>query len=80
MNTNMNTNMRISMKSAVGDTVQMKKNHPCGGDMFVVLRIGMDFRLRCKHCGHEVMMPRTKTEKAIKQVFPADLTDPVGRL
>ncbi|MDR3552561.1 MAG: DUF951 domain-containing protein [Clostridia bacterium] len=57
------------MDIAVGDTVVMKKNHPCGGNRFVVLRIGADFRLQCAKCGHEVMAPRVRIEKNIKNVI-----------
>ena len=32
----------------------MKKNHPCGGNEFTVLRVGMDFRIHCKKCGREL--------------------------
>ena len=38
-----------------------------------VLRVGMDFRLRCTGCGREVMLPRKKAEKALKKIIsPAD--------
>ena len=47
----------------------MKKPHPCGGNEFTVLRIGMDFRIRCKRCAREVMVPRAKIEKNIRKVF-----------
>ncbi len=57
------------MDIRVGDTLQMKKNHPCGSAQFTVLRIGMDFRIRCLGCGHEVMVPRVKVEKHIKKVL-----------
>ena len=46
----------------------MKKEHPCGGKEFLVLRSGMDFRIRCKKCGREVMVPRVKVEKNIKKI------------
>ena len=35
------------MDVRVGDKLIMKKNHPCGSNEFAVLRIGMDFRIRC---------------------------------
>ena len=35
------------MDVRVGDTLVMKKNHPCGENRFEVLRSGMDFKLRC---------------------------------
>lgn len=57
------------MDVRVGDVLQMKKEHPCGGNRFLVLRSGMDFRLRCEKCGHEVMVPRAKIEKNIKKVL-----------
>lgn len=56
------------MDVRVGDTLVMKKPHPCGGNRFSVLRIGMDFRLRCVTCGHEMMLPRVKAEKNIRGI------------
>ncbi len=53
----------------VGDVLKMKKNHPCGNALFDVLRVGMDFKIRCTKCGREVMVPRTKVEKNIKEVI-----------
>jgi hypothetical protein len=53
----------------VGDKLLMKKNHPCGENVFDVLRVGMDFRVRCVGCGREVMAPRSKIEKNIKKIM-----------
>lgn len=53
----------------VGDEIKVKKNHPCGSNMFAVLRVGMDFKIQCLGCGHQIMLPRQKIEKNIKQVF-----------
>ena len=52
----------------VGDILTMKKPHPCGGRQWLVLRIGADFKLRCMSCGREVMNPRSKVEKNIKEI------------
>lgn len=60
------------MDVRVGDILEMKKPHPCGARQMEVLRIGMDFRLRCLGCGHEVLVPRLKIEKNIKQVRRGD--------
>lgn len=57
------------MDVRVGDVLLMKKNHPCGGTRFAVLRSGMDFKLRCEKCGHELEIPRSKAEKNIKQII-----------
>lgn len=56
------------MDIRVGDILKMKKSHPCGSDRWQVLRIGMDFKLKCLGCGHEVMGPRNKFEKNIRSV------------
>lgn len=56
------------MDVQVGDILTMKKEHPCGEKKFLVLRSGMDFRIRCTRCGREVMVPRAKIEKNIKHI------------
>jgi len=53
----------------IGDVVKMKKGHPCGGDTWEVLRIGMDFRIRCQTCGHSLLIPRSKFEKSVKTLL-----------
>ena len=56
------------MDVRVGDVLEMKKPYPCGSKSFLVLRSGMDFRLRCTGCGHEMMVPRVKIEKNIRRI------------
>ena len=56
------------MEIKVGDKVEMKKPHPCGSKLFDILRVGMDFRIRCCGCSREVMLPRSKAEKNIKHI------------
>ena len=63
------------MNIRVGDTLLMKKPHPCGSREWLVLRVGIDFRLRCKGCGREMMIPRVKAEKSVKKVLPAEETE-----
>lgn len=57
------------MDVRVGDRLKLKKAHPCGNDLFTVLRVGMDFKIRCTACGREVMLPRSKCEKSIKKLL-----------
>lgn len=57
------------MDIQIGDIILMKKPHPCGSKEFKVVRIGMDFKIVCTGCGHEVMLPRSKCEKSIKKVI-----------
>ncbi len=58
----------VKMDVRVNDILTMKKPHPCGNNEFLVLRSGMDFKLRCTKCSHEVMLPRSKAEKNIKKI------------
>ena len=56
------------MNVQVNDVIEVKKQHPCGGKTFLVLRIGMDFKIRCEKCGREIMLPRQKIEKSIRTI------------
>lgn len=62
----------VSVDIKVGDKLQMKKKHPCGNDVFSVTRIGMDFKIVCDKCSHEVILPRSKAEKALKKIIRTD--------
>ena len=63
------------MDVRVGDTLELKKAHPCGSKQWLVLRVGMDFKLRCTGCGHELMLPRVKVEKTIKKILRREEKD-----
>lgn len=52
----------------VGDVVKMKKAHPCGCDLWIITRTGIDFGMKCQKCGHFVMIPRPKFEKAVRAI------------
>ena len=56
------------MDVRLGDVLTIKKTHPCGSKQWLVLRTGMDFRLRCLGCGHEILTPRSKAEKNIRSI------------
>ena len=58
------------MQIQVGDIIRMKKKHPCGSFEWEVLRTGADFRLRCRGCGRQVMLPRTQVEKQLRGLTP----------
>ena len=51
-----------------GDTLLMKKPHPCGTYEWEILRVGADFRLKCTGCGHQVMVPRKLVEKNTREI------------
>ena len=54
------------MDFELDDVIKMKKAHPCGTNQWEILRVGMDFRLKCCGCGHQVMLPRKQVEKSFR--------------
>lgn len=54
------------MEFEIGDIVKLKKSHPCGSHEWEILRVGMDFRLKCMGCGHMILVPRKMVEKNIR--------------
>lgn len=57
------------MQLDVGDVARTRKPHPCGSDRWEIYRTGMDIGIKCLGCGHRVMLPRVKFEKAVKQLW-----------
>jgi len=55
----------------LGDTVRLKKPHPCGSYEWEIVRVGADIRIKCLKCGHTVLIERTVLEKRIKAVISA---------
>lgn len=51
-----------------GSRVEFKKQHPCGGNTWEIIRIGMDIKVKCLNCGRLIMLPRKEFEKKIKKV------------
>ncbi|MEW5919518.1 MAG: DUF951 domain-containing protein [Bacillota bacterium] len=57
---------------AVGQIVRMKKGHPCGGDTWRIIRVGMDFRIKCLKCGRSVLLPRQRFERRVREILAQD--------
>jgi len=60
------------MDFEVGDRIIMKKPHPCGSKEWEVLRVGIDFRIRCCGCDHQIMVPKKLVEKNTKSIKKAE--------
>lgn len=54
---------------SLGQRVKMKKPHPCGSDTWTIIRVGMDFRIKCDGCGRSVLLPRAKFEKGVREII-----------
>ena len=57
----------------VGEKAQMKKKHPCGGDVFTLERVGADVRVSCDTCGAQIRMPRREFEKKVKKLLKQEI-------
>lgn len=56
-------------KYNLGDILEFKKNHPCGGKAWKIIRTGVDFKLECTTCARVVMIPRIDLRKKVKKVL-----------
>lgn len=56
------------IKLEVGQKLILKKGHPCGENLWEILRIGADMKLRCTKCDRVVMIDRPTLIKRIKKV------------
>ncbi len=61
--------MKPPLSLNLGDVLLLRKKHPCGNDLWVVIRLGADIRIRCVKCGHSVLIPRSKLERMIRKVM-----------
>jgi hypothetical protein len=46
----------------LGDVVQLRRAHPCGGTTWLIDRLGADIGLRCQSCGRHVLLERRVLE------------------
>ncbi|WP_330605420.1 DUF951 domain-containing protein [Gehongia tenuis] len=56
------------MDIELGDVVRTKKPHPCGGDLWTVIRVGADIKIKCNTCGRIVMLERPAYAKRVKRL------------
>ncbi|MXX92934.1 MAG: DUF951 domain-containing protein [Chloroflexi bacterium] len=54
----------------VGDTVVLRKPHPCGSSEWKVYRIGADIGLLCSGCRRRVMLERPIVQRRMKSRTP----------
>lgn len=64
----------MPQKFNLGDIVELKKSHPCGNSRWEIVRVGMDFRIKCLKCNHHVLIPRPRFEKSVKNIIKSDNT------
>ena len=57
----------------LGSKVIMKKQHPCGTNLWEITRVGVDIKIKCLKCGHEVMIDRLEFLKKVKGVIDEEV-------
>lgn len=69
-----------SVKFHVGDIVELRKTHPCGGTQWEIIRTGMDFGLRCMRCNRRILVSRAQFEKQVKKTthYAVEAEPPAG--
>lgn len=60
-------NMPQPLDLRLDDVVQLRKAHPCGGDVWRIVRLGAEIGIRCERCGRRVLLPRSVLERRIKR-------------
>jgi hypothetical protein len=49
----------------LGDIVRLGRPHPCGGQTWLVDRLGADLGLRCQTCGRHILLSRATVEQRL---------------
>lgn len=61
----------------IGDRVQLRRKHPCGSDLWIVVRTGADIGLVCEGCARRVLLERPLFRKRLKRPLgPTDTSVP----
>ncbi len=53
----------------LNDKIITKKNHPCGGNEWTVVRTGADIKIKCLKCDRIVMIPLADFKNKIKKII-----------
>lgn len=56
----------------LNDKVIMKKGHPCGENLWEIIRLGVDIKIKCCNCGRTVMIPRIEFNRKLKKIIPSE--------
>lgn len=60
------------MVYSIGDKVITKKKHPCGNDVWTIVRVGADYKICCDKCGRVVMLSSSEFLKSVRQKVEQD--------
>ena len=52
----------------LGDRLELRRPHPCGGTAWEVDRLGADIGLRCATCRHHILLERRAVERRLVEI------------
>lgn len=52
----------------LGAVIETKKPHPCGGKLWEIVRVGADWKIKCKTCGRAVMLDLDELKKRVRRI------------
>ena len=58
----------MALEYKLGSIVIMKKQHPCGTNLWGIVRLGADIKIKCVNCGRIIMLPRIEFNKKLKRI------------
>ena len=56
---------RPALTLYLGDLLRLRRAHPCGGDTWLIDRLGADIGLRCQTCDRHVLVERRTIERRL---------------
>ena len=59
----------MDKKYDIGSLLVLKKGHPCGENLWEVVKLGADIRLKCTKCNRLIIIPRIDSNKKIKKII-----------
>jgi hypothetical protein len=59
------TFVTLPVQFRIGDRLELRRRHPCGGVSWEVDRLGADIGLRCVTCGRHVLLERRALERRL---------------
>jgi hypothetical protein len=72
-------NLNVLPDLNLGDILRLRKQHPCGGNEWQVVRLGADIGIECRRCGHRTIMPRRELARRVKTILPGEIREPSAK-
>jgi len=58
----------VKLDFNIGDVVRLRKKHPCGGDEWEVISLGVDIRIKCLKCQRYILLERGIFERRVRSI------------